>query len=256
MAENIKVSDIIPAPPERVYTAWLDPKEHAKMTGGTATDEGDGRFTAWDGYITGRTVSSVPHSKLVQAWRTTEFPEDVPDSVLSISFEAADGGTKLTLVHEEIPEGQGDAYEQGWDEHYFAPMKKYFGSPMEQVREVSERITSAVEEVTEQFEAATADAMQVVDKARTNARKQAVKAVKAVKQVQKKASARLKAVGKQVQAFVKSKQKPAPSKKVKSKVKSKAKSKMKVKAKAKAAPKKAAPKKAAPGKKPAAKKKR
>ena len=63
MAENIKVSDIMPAPPERLYSAWLDPHEHTKMTGGEATDEGGGRFTAWDGYITGRTVSAVPHSQ-------------------------------------------------------------------------------------------------------------------------------------------------------------------------------------------------
>lgn len=213
MAENIDVSDIIPAPPERVYAAWLDPKEHAKMTGGGATDEGDGRFTAWDGYISGRTVSSVPHAKIVQAWRTTEFPEDDPDSVLTITFEPVEGNaTKVTLHHENIPKGQGDAYEQGWHEHYFAPMAAYFGSPMEQVREVSERITHAVEEVTEQFEAATEDAMKAVDKARSNARKQAVKAVKAVKKVQKKASAQLKAVGKKVKALVTKKKKPAPKK--------------------------------------------
>ena len=202
MAENIKVSDIIPAPPERVYTAWLDPKEHARMTGAIATDEGDGRFSAWDGYITGRTVSSVPHSKIVQAWRTTEFPSDLPDSVLTILFAKADGGTKVTLVHEELPEGQSEAYALGWDEHYFAPMKAFFGSPMEQVREVSERIT-------QQFEAATEDAMQVVEDARASARKQAVKAVQAVKKVQKRASAQLKAVGKKVQALVKGAQKKA-----------------------------------------------
>ena len=53
-------------------------------------------------------------------------------------------------------------------------MKKYFGSPMEQVREVSERITQAVEEVTQQFEAATADAMDAVEKAKSSERKQAV----------------------------------------------------------------------------------
>ena len=212
MAENIKVSDIIPAPLERVYSAWLDAKEHAKMTGGAATDEGDGRFTAWDGYVTGRTVSAVPHSKIVQAWRTSEFPDDAPDSVLTVRLEGNAGGTKVTLVHQNIPEGQGDAYEQGWHEHYFKPMKAYFGSPMEQVREVSERISQAVDDVTEQFEAATEDAMKAVDQARTQARKQAVKAVKAVEKVQKKASAQLKAVGKKVKAFVAGKKKPAVKK--------------------------------------------
>lgn len=226
MPENFKVSDIVPAQPERVYSAWLNAAEHAKMTGGEATDEGDGRFTAWDGYITGRTVSSVPHSKIVQAWRTSEFPEDSPDSVLTILFQAAAGGTKVTLVHENIPDGQGDAYEQGWEEHYFKPMKEYFGSPMEQVREVSERITQAVEEVTEQFEAATEDAMNAVDQARVKARKQAVKAVQAVKKVQKQASAQIKAVGKKVKALVAKKQKkPAPKPKAKTKAKPKAKAK-------------------------------
>lgn len=207
------------------------------MTGANATDEGDGRFSAWDGYITGRTVSSVPHSRIVQAWRTTEFPSDLPDSVLTISFERADGGTKVTLVHEELPEGQSEAYALGWDEHYFAPMKAYFGSPMEQVREVSERITQAMEGVTEQFEAATEDAMQAVDHARTSARKQAVKAVQAVKKVQKRASAQLKAVGKKVKALVKGAQKkakkPAPKKKAVVKSKPAAKKKKKVVAKKK-----------------------
>jgi uncharacterized protein YndB with AHSA1/START domain len=244
MAENIKVSDIMPAPPERLYAAWLDPHEHTKMTGGDATDEGDGRFTAWDGYITGRTVSAVPHSKIVQAWRTSEFPDSAPDSVLTILFEAADGGTKVTFVHENIPEGQGDAYEQGWHEHYLTPMKAYFGSPMEQVREVGERITHAVEEVTEQFEAATEDAMHAVDKARANARRQAVKAVKAVKKVQKKATAQLKAVGKKVTAAFKAKKKPTakakakPAPKKKAKPAAKAKTKLAAKKKAKPAAKK------------------
>jgi uncharacterized protein YndB with AHSA1/START domain len=237
MAENIKVSDIIPAPPERVYTAWLDPTEHTKMTGAAATDEGGGRFTAWDGYITGRTVSSVPHTKVVQAWRTTEFPADVPDSVLTVTFEESDGGTKVTLVHEEIPDGQGEAYRRGWDEHYLAPMKAYFGSPMEQVREVSERITQAVEQVTEQFEAATADAMEVVEQARTSARKQAVKAVQAVKSVQKKAKAQLKTVTRKVTT------------RVKALVKGKKPAKAKARVKAKARPATRSAKKAAPKKK-------
>ena len=165
------------------------------------------------------------------------FPTKSPTPFSRLLFEAADGGTKLTLVHENIPEGQSDAYEQGWHEHYFAPMKAYFGSPMEQVREVSERITQAVEDVTEQFEAATEDAMQAVDKARSSARKQAVKAVQAVKKVQKKASAQLKAVGKKVRAFVK--RKPAAKKKP-ARAKVKARPKAKVKARAKAAPKKKA----------------
>jgi uncharacterized protein YndB with AHSA1/START domain len=208
MAENIRLSDIIPASPERVFTAWLDATEHARMTGATATDDGDGRFSAWDGYITGRTVSSQPHAKLVQTWRTTEFPPGAPDSKLTVRFAGVDGGTQVSVVHENLPDGQGAAYEQGWTEHYFTPMKHYFGSPLEQVREVSERITQAVDEVRE-------EALEAVDKARGQARKQAVKAVQAVKKAQKKAARQLQVVGKRVKALVSKKKKPKARKKTK-----------------------------------------
>lgn len=200
MAENITVSDIIPARPERVFAAWLDPVEHGKMTGGAATDEGSGAFTAWDGYIEGRTLTVAPNKEIVQAWRTTEFPDGAPDSTLTVRFAADAGGTRVTLVHENIPDGQGDAYEQGWHEHYFNPMKVHFASPAEKVREAGEKLGDALEEAT------------------AKARKQATKAVREVqrevKKVQKKAAAQVKKLGKQVRALVarKGKKKPAPKK--------------------------------------------
>lgn len=205
MAESIRLSDIIPASPERVFAAWLDPQEHAAMTGAGATDDGDGRFSAWDGYITGRTLSTVPHTKIVQSWRTSEFPAKARDSALTIEFTPVAEGTRVTIVHTRLPDGQGASYEEGWRDHYFAPMKKYFDSPLAQVREVSERISQAVEELKE-------EALEAVDEARGQARKQAVKAVQAVKRAQKQASRRLEVVGKKMKALVTRKKKPAVKK--------------------------------------------
>lgn len=233
MAESIKVSDVVPATPERVYEAWLNPVDHSKMTGGVATDQGDGQFTASDGYISGKTLSSEPYSKIVQSWRSTDFAPDAPDSELTVLFEAVEGGTRITIEHDNLPEGKGDDYAQGWDKFYFTPMKAYFASPTERMREVGEHISQAVEAVTEQIEAAAEDALAAVDRARTKARKQAVQAVRAVKKVRKTASTRLKAAGKKVKALVSKKKKPA-KKTVKAKVKVKPKTvKAKVKAKAK-----------------------
>jgi activator of HSP90 ATPase len=147
MAENIRLSDIIPAAPARVYEAFLDAREHAAMTGAGVTDEGDGKFTAWDGYISGRTVAAQPHSKLVQAWRTSEFPERAKDSKLTITFAPEAGGTRVTIIHTTIPDGQGASYEQGWREYYFEPMKQHFGAPLAQGGEVSERVVKAVKRV-------------------------------------------------------------------------------------------------------------
>ncbi len=223
MAENISVSDIIPARPERLFAAWLDPEQHGRMTDGLATDEGDGRFTAWDGYISGRTVSAVPHATIVQAWRTSEFGDEDPDSLLTVRFEPTGEGTKITFDHENIPDGQGEAYLEGWKDFYFTPMKKYFGAPGEKVREVGQKL-----------EAAASDA------------------VKAVKKVQQHARAKLKAVGKQVKALV-SRKKPPAKKKVAAKKMAPPKkvAAKKVAAKKVTAKKKAPAKKAPPGKKPA-----
>ena len=94
MAENLKVADVIPAVPRAVYEAWLDPKKHALMTGAATSDEGDGAFTAWDGYISGRTLSASPFKKIVQSWRTSHFAANAPDSVVTVELEPFDGGTQ------------------------------------------------------------------------------------------------------------------------------------------------------------------
>ena len=125
-ADVIEVSGEIPTTPEMAYEAFVDPELHAAMTGAAATSETTGEFTAWDGYITGRTLEAHPGRRLVQAWRTSQFPEDAADSVLEIRFQASPGGTRVTFDHREIPEGQGVNYQQGWVDHYLVPMRAWF----------------------------------------------------------------------------------------------------------------------------------
>ena len=125
-ADAIEVSGEIPTTPEMAYQAFVDPELHAAMTGAAATSETTGEFTAWDGYITGRTLEAHPGQRLLQAWRTSQFPEDAADSILEIRFEASPGGTRVTFDHREIPEGQGMNYQQGWVDHYLVPMRAWF----------------------------------------------------------------------------------------------------------------------------------
>ena len=128
MAEKIELSVTFNVNARTVYEAWLDSEEHAAFTGGDAFVVAGvgGEFNIWDGYITGRTLELEPNSRIVQAWRTTDFPEDAPDSKLEVRLEDIDGGSKLTLVHTDIPDGQGDDYKDGWKQYYFEPMEQYF----------------------------------------------------------------------------------------------------------------------------------
>ncbi len=130
MKNKFTISTILPAEPEKVFRAWLSTEGHTSMTGSPAKVEPrvGGTFTAWDGYISGKTLELKPYTHIVQSWRTSEFSEKDPDSRLEIVLEAVKGGTKLTMTQTSIPEGQADSYESGWDENYFQPMKVYFNA--------------------------------------------------------------------------------------------------------------------------------
>jgi activator of HSP90 ATPase len=128
--ETIHASAVIDASPAAIYEALLDGDKHTSMTGAgaTSTPRVGTRFTAWDGYITGQHLELQPGRRIVQDWRTTQFPATATDSRLIVLLDAEGAGTRVTFVHTEIPEGQGASYESGWEKHYFAPMRLYFAS--------------------------------------------------------------------------------------------------------------------------------
>ena len=259
MPETFMLSHVVPTTPQRIYEAWLSSSEHSKMTGAAANIAEDA-FTAWDGYISGKTLSSRPYERIVQRWRTNEFPEGATDSDLVISFAPAEGGTQVTIQASNLPDGQGPGYEAGWRDFYFTPMTEYFGTPGAKFKEAADALENAVEAAVDQ---ASAQMTKVVNSAKKGS-------AKAVKSAQKAAST----LGKKVRAALKpkAKAKAKPAKKAassaKKKVASAKKAVKKVVAKASKAPmgkpakKKAAAtmkkavKKAAPAKKKSASKKK
>lgn len=126
--DSIRVEGLVRATPWQVYQAWMDSQLHTEMTGAKASVEPGvgGRFTAWDGYIEGKTIELQPGYRIVQTWRTSEFPDGSGDSRLEVRLEAAGDQTRVIIFHTEIPEGQGKQYEEGWAEFYLAPMATHF----------------------------------------------------------------------------------------------------------------------------------
>lgn len=114
---------------ETIYKAWLSTEGHSAITGSPAKVDGtvDGDFAAWDGYIQGMFLELEPNRRILQAWRTAEFPSETEDSLVEILLEEELGKTKLTLKHWNIPDGQAESYKTGWEDFYFKPMKVYFG---------------------------------------------------------------------------------------------------------------------------------
>jgi uncharacterized protein YndB with AHSA1/START domain len=127
MAYEFIVSDVLPAAPAAVYQAWMSSEGHAAMTGGEADIDAriGGDYTAWDGYITGRTLALEPGRRIVQSWRSSDFLASDHNSQIEVLLEPDPAGTKITLRHTSIPDGQS-GYEEGWRENYFDPMREYF----------------------------------------------------------------------------------------------------------------------------------
>jgi activator of HSP90 ATPase len=130
VAQSFKISTTLPATAKQIYRAWLSGKEHTAFTGNAAEAEQKvgARFTAFGDYIEGTNLQLYLNKKIVQAWRTTKFPSGSEDSRIEITLEEIQGGTRLTLTHNNIPDGQADSYKDGWKKFYFQPMKKYFAT--------------------------------------------------------------------------------------------------------------------------------
>lgn len=120
MPYNFTLATIIPASPQEIYDAWLDSVAHSAMTGSEASmsDAAGDAVSAFDGYISGRNLELVPGERIVQSWRTAEFEEDHPDSLITVTLEDADGGALLTLVHTNVPD-ELTSDEQGGSEVLF-----------------------------------------------------------------------------------------------------------------------------------------
>jgi uncharacterized protein YndB with AHSA1/START domain len=129
MTESIRVSAHMPVPASRVFAAWLDGRQHGLMTGAPAeaSREPGGAFRAWGGYIEGKNLALEPERLIVQSWRAEDFPEGAADSRLVVRLDPDGDGCLVSLEHTELPEGMGASYERGWHEHYFEPMRRYFG---------------------------------------------------------------------------------------------------------------------------------
>jgi len=113
------------APPERLYEALLDSKQFAALSGAPAeiSHEVGGAFSAFGGHIVGRNVELVRNKRIVQAWRPVTWSEGVY-SIVRFEFKPHGSGTRLVFDHVGFPEGLHDSLAKGWENHYWALLKK------------------------------------------------------------------------------------------------------------------------------------
>ena len=114
--------------PKEVYQAYVDPKKHSEFTNSEATGKPvvGGKFTAWDGYVSGKFLELEEGKRVFQEWTSTDFPEGASPSRLELTFREVPKGTEIVMVHSNVPKDQEDETAEGWTEFYWEPMKQYF----------------------------------------------------------------------------------------------------------------------------------
>ncbi len=116
---------------ETLYDIYMDSKKHSKATGGTAkifTKIGS-PYSAWDGYINGKTFQLVKGKMIVQSWRSSDFKSSDLDSTLILSFEKKGNDAIVSMVHANVPDHKYTSLKSGWNDFYWKPWKKYL-SPL------------------------------------------------------------------------------------------------------------------------------
>jgi activator of HSP90 ATPase len=118
----------ISAKPTEVYDAYVDSEKQSEFTGSVATSDPriGGRFTAWEGYITGIYLELEPGKRIVQEWTSSDFPEGAFPSRLEFILKEVKDGTEIIMIHLGVPEELAEGIAQGWKDYYWEPMKEYF----------------------------------------------------------------------------------------------------------------------------------
>ena len=124
----------------------MNAKIHNEFTGSKATGKArvGAKFTAWDGYISGRIVELKSGKRIVQEWRTTEFPDKYPASRLDLTFEAKKGGTQVVMIHSQVPSSQTARYREGWVSAYWEPLREYYRKTQKSDKSITHTRTALV----------------------------------------------------------------------------------------------------------------
>src|SRR5437764_5448094 len=129
MPDSFELEMLGAAEPLRVCSAWMDSREPAAFTGGgeaVVEPWAGGRFIAWDGYIHGILLGVDEGRRIVQTWRTSEFPPESRDSRVVVEFDPVRVGTRVVIRHSDLPPSHVKKYEKGWNEHYLKALARYF----------------------------------------------------------------------------------------------------------------------------------
>ncbi|OAL34293.1 hypothetical protein AYO20_06346 [Fonsecaea nubica] len=117
---------------EEMYQTFTDPQRLAAFTRAPPRlFEGakvGGKFSIFDGNVTGEFVELQPPKKLIQKWRLAQWPEGHM-STQEIFFDQndVDRVTNMRVTWTGVPVGQEEVVQRNWEGYYVRSIKQTFG---------------------------------------------------------------------------------------------------------------------------------
>ena len=84
-------------------------------------------FSAFEGALEGKMLHVEPKRLIVQTWRSTAWPVDAIDSVLTLSFWPEADGARIELTHVNVHDDDFSGVSRGWEKYYWSPWRAYIG---------------------------------------------------------------------------------------------------------------------------------
>jgi len=123
----IKQSVRFNASPESLFDAYLDSRMHSAIVGRKVSISKvvGGRFTAFNGMLSGKNLLIVRKKLVIQSWRSNGWKKTDPDSILILMFSKAGRGARVDLVHVNVPKHDLRGVTRGWHRYYWKPWLDY-----------------------------------------------------------------------------------------------------------------------------------
>ena len=128
--KTIEHKVLIHAVSEKVYDALINSKKHSKFTGAPAKigSKAGSAFTCYGDYISGITLELDPDRRVVQAWRSRNWPSGHFSIVTFALSPKGKDETELHFTQIGVPADDYSEKNKGWRTHYWEPLKKFLES--------------------------------------------------------------------------------------------------------------------------------
>ena len=115
------------ASPDSLFDTYLDSRKHAAIIGSKVSicKAVGGRFTAFNGMLSGKNLLIVRKKLVIQSWRSRKWKKTDPDSILILMFSKAGRGARIDLVHVNVPNHDLRGVTRGWRRYYWKPWLEY-----------------------------------------------------------------------------------------------------------------------------------